>query len=441
MPTQVQIPQAVRWLKCLDQRRTRVAILGMGYVGLPLGLLFAEKGLHVLGLDPDTRRVQKLRAGTSPIRHIPTATVRRLVRSGHLQADTDPTSLGRVDAAIICVPTPLTKQREPDLSYVEAAARQIALHARKGLLVVLESTTYPGTTAEVIEPIFAERGWKRGVDYFLAFSPEREDPKNPHFSTANIPKVVGADDPVSRALAEALYRVVVREVVPVSSTRVAEAAKLLENIFRSVNIALVNELKVVLDRMGIDVWEVVDAAKTKPFGFMPFYPGPGLGGHCIPIDPFYLTWKAREFDISTKFIELAGEINTSMPYYVLSKTVEALGSKGRVLKGARVLLLGLAYKKDVDDARESPAVKLKHLLEERGAVVSYHDPYIPVYRGENGEISKSVPLTPAQLRRFHVVLVVTDHTGVDYPLVRREASLIVDTRRLWKPDGKKVFAA
>jgi len=432
------------WEERLKRGSLRIGILGMGYVGLPLGLLFAEKGHTVIGYDPDSRRMASLKKGRSPIRHIASSRVASAVKRRKLRATDRAADLAGLDAALICVPTPLTKQREPDLSYVESAARLLAPHATNGMLIVLESTTYPGTTRDVVLPILTAAGRKAGRDFHLAYSPEREDPNNARFSTASIPKLVGGINSASSTMAAALYAQIIGSVVPVASCEVAEAAKLLENIFRSVNIALVNELKMVLDRMGIDVWQVIEAAGTKPFGFMPFYPGPGLGGHCIPIDPFYLTWKAREFELPTKFIELAGEINTAMPYYVLGKCQDALNTKGKGLRRARVLVMGLAYKKDVEDIRESPALKLMELLERGGAVVDYHDPHVPQFEGGHGSPLKpraSAKLSAAALRRYDLVLVATNHTAVDYRLVRRQAALIVDTRRVWKPDFKKVFPA
>lgn len=443
MASKTRKPPAA-WDERLRRGSLRIGILGMGYVGLPLGLLFAEKGHTVIGYDPDSRRMASLKKGRSPIRHIASSRVAAAVRRRKLRATDKAADLAGLDAALICVPTPLTKQREPDLSYVESAARLLAPHATNGMLIVLESTTYPGTTRDVVLPILAAAGRKAGRDFHLAYSPEREDPNNARFSTASIPKLVGGVDSASGSMAAVLYSQIIGSVVPVASCEVAEAAKLLENIFRSVNIALVNELKMVLDRMGIDVWQVIEAAGTKPFGFMPFYPGPGLGGHCIPIDPFYLTWKAREFELPTKFIELAGEINTAMPYYVLGKCQDALNTRGRGLRRARVLVLGLAYKKDVEDIRESPALKLMELLERGGAVVDYHDPHVPQFEGGHGSPLKPRPsakLSPAALRRYDLVLVATNHAAVDYRLVRRHAALIVDTRRVWKPDFKKVFPA
>lgn len=422
-----------------------VAVVGLGYVGLPLSLLFSQKNIKVIGFDEDITRIKILKSGKSPIRHIDSSAISQAVSGKVFFPTADASQLKKADAIILCVPTPLTKQREPDLEFIRAAASKVAVNAQKGVLVVLESTTYPGTTKEVVAPFFEKKGWKMGKDFFLAYSPEREDPNNAKFSTASIPKLVGGADPESLKRAVSLYSRVIQKVVPVSSMETAEAAKLLENIFRAVNIALVNELKIVFDRMGIDVWEVVDAAKTKPFGFMPFYPGPGLGGHCIPIDPFYLTWKAREFDLSTKFIELAGEINTQMPFFVVSKVQDALGKKGKALRKSRILILGLAYKKDVDDLRESPALKLMDILERQGCVIDYHDPYIPVFSGDRHfpklKTKRSKPFAEATFSKADLVLVCTNHSQIDYAKIKKWSKLVVDTRNVLKPDGKKVFRA
>jgi UDP-N-acetyl-D-glucosamine dehydrogenase len=426
-------------LAAFQQRRARLGIIGLGYVGIPLALTAAKAGFKVLGFDIDEGRVQQINRGQSIIKHVSAEMMSEAVARG-FEATADFARLHESDAILICVPTPLTKQREPDLSFVEGTARAIAPRLRKGQLIVLESTTYPGTTEEVLRPIFEETGLRSGVDFFLAFSPEREDPGNPDFATAGIPKVVGGDGSDALALANALYSQLVVKTVPVSSAATAEAVKLTENIFRAVNIALVNELKVVYAAMGIDVWEVIDAAKTKPFGFMPFYPGPGLGGHCIPIDPFYLTWKAREYDIATRFIELAGEINTRMPYYVVTRIQEAIDrTQGRGLSGASILLLGIAYKKNVDDMRESPSLKLIELLEARGAKVDYHDPFIPVIpmTREHAELAgrKSVALTPAALARYAAVLIATDHDDLDYETIVQHAKIVVDTRNACQKAG------
>ncbi|MBF0129338.1 MAG: nucleotide sugar dehydrogenase [Alphaproteobacteria bacterium] len=420
-------------LRRMRERAARVGVIGLGYVGLPLARAFAGKGFSCLGFDVDPAKVEALNAGRSYIRHIADADIAAMRATGRFEATGDFRRIAEADALLICVPTPLTRHREPDMSFIVGTGEAIAPHLRPTQLVVLESTTYPGTTTEVLRPILERSGLKAGEDIFLAFSPEREDPANPDFTTSTIPKVIGADDDMARSLASALYGAIVERLVPVSSTATAEAVKLTENIFRSVNIALVNELKLIFTRMGIDVWEVIEAAKTKPFGFMPFYPGPGLGGHCIPIDPFYLTWKAREFEVATRFIELAGQINTAMPAYVVDVLAEALGQRfERSLKGSRVLLLGMAYKKNVDDTRESPALKLIELIEKRGAVVDYHDPFVPVVpmTREHPEFAgrRSVPLTAEALSRYHAALICTDHDSVDYAELVRGCPLVVDTR-------------
>jgi UDP-N-acetyl-D-glucosamine dehydrogenase len=414
-------------------RDARIGVIGLGYVGLPLVGAIAESGFTVVGFDVDGEKVAALNDGRSYIRHIADASIAALVKDRRFSAVTDFTQLAAVDAVLICVPTPLTRHREPDLSYIVRTTEAIAPHLRRGQLIVLESTTYPGTTREVMQPILERGGLASGVDFFLAYSPEREDPGNTQYSTTKIPKVVGGDGEAALGLVTALYDQFVAGTIPVSSPETAEAVKLTENIFRAVNIALVNELKMVYDAMGIDVWEVIKAASTKPFGFMPFYPGPGLGGHCIPIDPFYLTWKAREYDISTRFIELAGEINTAMPRYVIDKLAGALNARfSKSLKGARVLILGIAYKKNVDDLRESPTLKIMELLEAKGVSVSYHDPFVPeVPRSrEHPEFAgrRSVALTPATLGEADAALICTDHDGVDYSLVVARCPLIVDTR-------------
>jgi UDP-N-acetyl-D-glucosamine dehydrogenase len=411
-------------------RTARVCVIGLGYVGLPLVENFVAAGYAVLGFDIDPDKVRQLRAGRSYIGHIPSSRVADLLRTDRFEPTTEPACFARADAILICVPTPLTAAREPDLSYVLNTGKAIAPHLRRGQLVVLESTTYPGTTQDELRPVLEASGLRAGRDFFLAYSPEREDPGNRDFGTRNIPKVVGGFDGPSRELAAALYEPVVGRVVPVSSTQVAEACKILENTYRAVNIALVNELKVVFGAMGIDVWEVIEAARTKPFGFAPFYPGPGLGGHCIPIDPFYLTWAARHVGISTRFIELAGEVNTAMPQYVVRKVAEALNDEGKPVKGSRVCVLGVAYKKDVDDPRESPAFPILEELQRGGAVVSYHDPHIPALpamRHHHIRLS-SEPLTEAFLAAQDCVLIVTAHDAVDYERLARHARLIVDTR-------------
>ncbi len=421
--------------RAIQERTAKIGVIGMGYVGLPLACACAGQGFAVLGVDIDRGKVARLNAGESYIRHIAPARIAGMVASGRFGATAEFGRLAEVDAIILCVPTPLTRQREPDLSFVAGTTEAVARHLRRGQLVVLESTTYPGTTREVMRPILERGGLVSGRDFFLAYSPEREDPGNADFGTGDIPKVVGGDGPEAVRLACALYAAVVARTVPVSSLEAAEAVKLTENIFRSVNIALVNELKVVFEAMGVDVWEVIEAAKTKPFGYMPFYPGPGLGGHCIPIDPFYLTWKAREYDIATRFIELAGEINTAMPQRVVDKTVAALSERaGRALRGAQILVLGVAYKANVDDTRESPAFRIMEILERRGARTAYHDPLvaeIPPTR-EHAAFAgrRSVPLTAMALAGYDAAIICTDHDAVDYTLLAAHCPLVIDTRNV-----------
>jgi len=419
-----------------------IGIIGLGYVGLPLALRFAEKGLHVTGFDVDPIKPEKLHRGESYINYISSESITAALAQG-FEATTDFTRLGECDALLICVPTPLGKHREPDLSYVERSTKAIARCLRPGQLVSLESTTYPGTTDEVVQPILEATGLKAGKDFALVFSPERQDPGNTRFGTHNIPKLVGGITPACLAAGVALYARVIDQVVPVSSTRVAEMAKLLENIHRAVNIGLVNEMKLVAERMGIDIFEVIDAAATKPFGFTAYYPGPGLGGHCIPIDPFYLTWKAREYGLHTRFIELAGEINHSMPEYVITRTIEALNAQSKALKGARILLLGIAYKKDVDDLRESPALELLESLEARGATVNYCDPHIaqipPLRRGHFAHVSR--PFNAETLADCDVAIIATAHSAFDAPLIARHAPLVVDTRGLLRGAQPTVWRA
>lgn len=417
----------------LTDRTATIGIVGLGYVGLPLALACVKAGYNVIGFDINPGRVDAINGGEQVISYLDPAEMRSAIAAGKFMATADFNRLGEPDALSICVPTPLTRNRDPDLSYVVETTEMIAKTLRPGQLIVLESTTWPGTTREVVQPILESAGGIAGETFFIAYSPEREDPGNKSYSTKSIPKLVGADDPQSRSLAERFYGNTVAQVVPVNSAAVAEAAKLTENIFRAVNIALVNELKLVYSEMGIDVWEVIAAAATKPFGFQAFYPGPGLGGHCIPIDPFYLTWKAREFDIESRFIELAGHINTSMPRYVVSNLSSALNAQtGKGLKGSRVLMLGVAYKADVDDLRESPSLTLIDLIEAQGATCDFHDPHIPVVpqTREHANLSgrKSVPLDPATLAGYDAVLIATDHDAVDYALVAAHAKLIVDTR-------------
>ena len=420
----------------------KVGVIGCGYVGLPLGLRFAEAGHRVKGFDTDPNKVSKLNDGQTYIGHIPSTKIQQYVRSKHFSATSDFSCLAEMDAAVICVPTPLDQRREPDLSYVEQTARAIQPHLQRGQLIVLESTTYPGTTEELVLPILEQSGLRCpiahgpdaehiGTDFFLAFSPEREDPGNKQYGLAQIPKVVGGVNPPSGRAAVSLYAQIVARVVPVSTTRAAEMTKLLENIFRCVNIALVNELKQMSLRMGIDIWEVIDAAATKPFGFMPFYPGPGLGGHCIPVDPYYLSWKAREYDFATRFIELAGEVNTAMPYNVVDAIGNALNDRQKSLKGSRMLVLGVAYKKDVDDLRESPTLKIMQLLIEHGSRVEYNDPYFPqLHKMRHYDYSqmRSVELTPSNLGSFDCVVIATDHSSYDYQAIVEASPLVVDTR-------------
>jgi UDP-N-acetyl-D-glucosamine dehydrogenase len=443
--TAAALSNAHRLDAAIRQRSALIGIIGLGYVGLPLALAFTEGGYRVLGFDLDEAKVRALTQGASYIKHLDGGRVAGMASSGRFEGTTDFSRLDEPDAILICVPTPLTPQREPDMTFVERATRQIQACLRPGQLVVLESTTYPGTTDELVRGILEQTGLTCGEQFFLAFSPEREDPGNKEYGTTNTPKVVGGVDPVSGDLAQALYDQVISRTVRVSSARAAEAAKLTENIFRAVNIALVNELKMVYDRMGIDIWEVLDAAATKPFGFMRFNPGPGWGGHCIPLDPFYLSWKAREYRCNTRFIELAGEVNVRMPEYVVEKLLLALNERGRAVKGARVLILGIAYKKDIDDPRESPAFELIEHLLQLGAAVSYHDPHIPVAprmrSWPNLPPMRSVPLERETLAGVDAVLIATDHSAVDWELVATHAPLIVDTRGVFRQRRANVVKA
>jgi len=411
----------------------KIAIVGLGYVGLPLSLQFARSGVSVLGLDVDPAKIESLNAGRSFIKHIESSAIAEQVKGKMFEASADFSRIKEVEAVIICVPTPLNKNREPDISYITNTGKSIAPHLHKGILIVLESTTYPGTTDEDLRWVLeAGSGLKAGTDFHLAFSPEREDPGNPNSKVAAIPKVIGGYTPACLEHAKAVYGKAIKTLVPVSSCRTAEATKLTENIFRSVNIALVNELKVVYSAMGIDVWEVIEAAKTKPFGFMPFYPGPGLGGHCIPIDPFYLTWKAREYVQNTRFIELAGEINTAMPEYVVNRAAEALNAQRKAVNGSKVLIVGLAYKADVDDDRESPSYVLLNLFQQRGAEVAYYDPYVPVIRPTREHPhwagTKSVAWNKETLGSYDLVLIATKHASVNYRELGEWSQCIVDTR-------------
>ncbi|MCJ7612071.1 MAG: nucleotide sugar dehydrogenase [Candidatus Aminicenantes bacterium] len=419
-------------------------MIGLGYVGLPLVKAFLNKSFSVIGFDVDPKKIKMLNQGRSYIKHISTGDLRKYLSLKKFQATADFNRLPAADAILICVPTPLDGHRNPDLSYVLNTTRTIAAHLRPGQLVVLESTTYPGTTDEEMLPILESRGLRAWRDFFLAYSPERENPGDPVYSTTTIPKVVGGYSRDCLRVSKALYDQIVCRTVPVSSTRVAEASKLLENIFRSINIALVNEMKMIFERLDIDIWEVIKASSTKPFGFMPFYPGPGYGGHCIPVDPFYLTWKAKEVDYSTKFIELAGEINTAMPYYVVSKAGEALNARGRTLLGSKILVLGIAYKKDIDDQRESPALKITSILRKKGVKVAYNDPYVPQSSGHReypGLNLKSVPLTAAGLRRYDAVIIATAHSAYDYAWLVKNARLIIDSRNAVKGRPANVVKA
>ena len=433
--------------RLLDRIRSRAAvvgIIGQGYVGLPLSLTFTESGFRVIGFDLDPAKVAGLNRGESHIRHVGAERVAAAVSAGRFSATADFALLSECDAILICVPTPLGKHREPDMSFVHGTTAAIRDQLRPGQLVVLESTTYPGTTDEELKTILEESGLTTPADFFLAFSPEREDPGNASFSTANIPKLVGGVNPESTEVALALYSGPIAQVVPVSSSRVAEAAKLLENIYRSVNIALVNELKMTFDRMGIDIWEVIEAAKTKPFGFQAFYPGPGLGGHCIPLDPFYLSWKAAEYGMWTRFIELAGEINTRMPSYVVSRLEQALAADGKTLPGSRVLVLGLSYKPDIDDDRESPSYEIIELLQERAAQVAYCDPHVPVSRpGRKHDLGlESVPLTAEEFARYDAVVLSTAHAVFADPGLYEGVRLLCDTRAAVRPpEGCRYFRA
>ncbi len=426
----------------LESRTARAGVVGLGYVGLPLAVEFARSGLTVTGVDLDARKVDAINAGTSYIQDVPSADVAALRTAGRLSATADPSVIAELDTINICVPTPLRKTKDPDLSYVVSAVEVTAAHLRPGQLVILESTTYPGTTDEVVRPILERGGLVAGRDFFLAFSPERVDPGNEKWTTRNVPKVVGGLTRECTTLAKALYLASVDTVVEVSSPKVAELVKLLENTFRAVNIGLVNELALMCDRLGISVWEVVDAAATKPFGFMPFYPGPGLGGHCIPIDPFYLSWKVKEVGFEARFIELAGHVNGAMPHYVVQKVADALNTHAKAVKGSRVLVLGISYKRDIDDMRESPALDVMADLERKGAIVSYHDPYVAHLSGREwpgGRDLSSVPLDRATLEAADCAVIITDHAVFDRDLIVRHAPLVVDTRNAIKTGAPHVF--
>lgn len=433
-------------LQKIKDHQATIGVVGLGYVGLPLILEFVEEKFPTLGFDIDPAKVELLNKGESYIKHIRAERIQKALARKLFRATADFSELSKADCILVCVPTPLNKNREPDISYIVNTSETISQYLRKGQLVVLESSTYPGTTEEVMRPILEKSGLKCHEDFYLSFSPEREDPNNPKYNTKTIPKVVGANHPLTLELTKTLYDQVIVQTVPVSSSQAAEATKLLENIFRSVNIAMVNEMKVILDRMGIDVWEVIEAASTKPFGFMPFYPGPGLGGHCIPIDPFYLTWKARQYDISTRFIELAGEVNTDMPYYVVNKVMDALNEQRKSLKGSRILILGMAYKKDIDDLRESPTLKLMEILEHKGARVDYNDPYIPeLYPMRHYDYEHhSVELTPENLGSYDAVVISTDHSAYEWDFIVKHAKMVVDTRNATakvKEGREKIYKA
>jgi len=431
----------VRLLEALRTRTAHVGVIGLGYVGLPLANLFHERGFRVTGFDVDTRKVESLQKGQSYIGHIPHSRIAELSRDERFDATADYSRIAEVDTVSICVPTPLTDNREPDLSFIEKTGRSIAPYLRPGQLIVLESTTYPGTTRDVLQPILEQgSGLRAGQDFFLAYSPEREDPGNTQYSTSTIPKVVGGIDPQSCQVAATLYEQAASRVVPVSSVEVAEACKILENTYRAVNIAMVNEMKILFDRMGLSIWDVIEAAKTKPFGFQAFYPGPGLGGHCIPIDPFYLTWLARRYGLATRFIELAGEVNSNMPHYVVDQVIRALNRHARSVRGSRICIIGIAYKKDVDDPRESPAFEIIEELLSLGAELSYHDPHIPqLPRMRKYALSMdSQALTPEYLAAQDCVVIVTDHSAVDWTLVLEHSRLIIDPRNATaKADGNR----
>jgi UDP-N-acetyl-D-glucosamine dehydrogenase len=423
----------------LKTKNFTAVVIGLGYVGLPLAMEYADAGIEVIGVDVDGSKVRSLKGGRSYIGDVPTESVKKAVDAGLFTATTDFSAVAMADTVNICVPTPLRKTKDPDLSYIVSAMEHILEYLHKDMLIILESTTYPGTTQEVLAPMVEGRGFKVGTDIFLAFSPERVDPGNARFTTKNIPKVVGGVTPKCTKVATALYSCVLENVHPVSNAVVAEMVKLLENTFRSVNIGLVNEIALMSNRMGIDVWEVIEAAKTKPFGFMPFYPGPGIGGHCIPLDPFYLSWKARQFGFESRFIELAGVVNGQMPHYTVDKVAEALNRSRKPVNGSKVLVLGVAYKRDISDVRESPALDILQLLSKKGAQLSYCDPYVPEVR-EAGIVLKASPFTPAVLRKADCVVIVTDHSAFDYGMIAREAKVVVDTRNAMKGfNGKKVI--
>lgn len=427
----------------IESKKSIIGIVGLGYVGLPLSLRFAEVGFSVLGFDIDPIKVEKLNRGDSYIQHIGVDRVFKCWEEGKLKATTDFSRASEVDVLILCVPTPLGKHQEPDLSFVTNTLNSLISYLRAGQIISLESTTYPGTTEEELRPLIENKGLNIGQDFFLVYSPEREDPGNRKYSTKTIPKIVGGTTENCLEVGSSLYQSIVDQVISVSSTKVAEMVKILENIYRSVNIGLVNELKIVADSMGIDIWEVIDAAATKPFGFMPFYPGPGLGGHCIPIDPFYLTWKAKEYGINTRFIELAGEINTNMPYWVVSKIMNALNDRNKHLKNSKVLILGVAYKKNIDDVRESPSVELIQKLMEKGALVYYSDPYIPtipLMRKYNLSLN-SIDLNIETISQMDCVVIATDHDAFNYEMIYKSSNLIIDTRGRYRSTDSNIVRA
>lgn len=430
-------------LRDIENRKIKIGVIGLGYVGLPVVLRFARAGFKIIGFDVDREKVEKINRGKSYITYIPSEKLKKFLKR-NFHATTDMGKLKEVDAIVICVPTPLDKHKEPDLKYLEKTSEDIYKNLRKGHLISLESTTYPGTTREIFYTKFEKKGLKAGKDYFLVYSPERENPGTDPFEGTKIPKVVGGITANCTKAGVCLYSQIIERIVPVKSTEVAEATKLLENIYRAVNIALVNELKVLFDKMGINIWEVIEAAKTKPFGFHPFYPGPGLGGHCIPIDPFYLTWKAKEFDFSTRFIELAGEINTNMPYYVVSRCIEILSKKGISVKNGKVLLVGIAYKKNVDDARESPGIKILKILKEKGfKKVDYYDPYVREIK-KTRQIPhpiKSISFTKSNLKKYDACLIITDHSNIDYKTISEIIPVIIDTRNVYKKYKANIFKA
>ena len=432
---QAPVPHQHALVARIAERKAQVGVIGLGHIGLPLALAVSECGFPLIGFDVDDSTVASISEGKSPLRHLSQAAIEQARQTNQFSATTDFSGLEACDIIVICVPTPLASYREPDLSFVVEAAKNIAAHLRGSQLVVLASTSYPGTTAEVVRPIFEATGLREGFDFFLAYAGEREDPGNADYSTAQIPRVIGADNAAALEVASAFYEAFVDQVIPVCSTETAEAVKMTENVFRAVNIALVNELKIIYSKMGIDIFEVIAAAKTKPFGFMPFYPGPGIGGHCIPVDPFYLAWKAREFQVSARFIELAGEINAEMPRYVVDRVATVLDDeRGRGLSLSRILLIGIAYKRDVDDTRESPAFAVMDLLQQRGALVDYHDPFVltlPAMRNHPLLAGKrSIELTSNALQQYDIVVVVTDHSAVDWPTLVANAQLLVDTRNI-----------